>query len=1059
MNLENAKFRLLKAIQKSAVSVSDADFLATHVPFSKISLARGYEGRSNYELLDEDGIFSELFEKRKLNDHQLDIVLGDPGSGKSHLIKWLYTKLRTVGDVVSQNAICIINRASNTLRGTIEQLLRLEDLQGIQNRESYQRLLNAQKIPVKEEVFLDSIYDAYTRQVQHDERNYLSFGIDKALKQNLFYLLKSESFKNFLERKGGPLRRIKSKVIGDEDANVVCEQDIRFVPDDFVLTEKLKAEFELDPDQLSGRASDLLSDIFEFSDGDRSAKEKVQKICNLLNSFTEYVISTITNIELGSMTEIFRDIRTYLASQGKGLILFIEDINSLSGISGQLLDALAISQAAEGPDSELCRIISVIGSTTQYFDDFRDHFKDRVTYRIEVGSNSLYTGKEKLYLFFAKYLNAISLSHEELETWRSDGAEDDKLPVHMPTEETNTDFYTLPNGKKISLYPFTKKAIERMATDHDGDWLNPRRITQDIIFTCIDTIITRGKELYLWTYQDDNLQVSPAVRMGVPKMVEQLSMPEDEKKRYRERLIKFISIYSTTDGLNSTATKICGIPRKLFDEFGFGAFEKIMSPDSTDEPEESEATPIAAAAVNDSAVQVKRTSSVNESKFKDFVKSLDDWAKGHKFQSWRFFQEFMQTLSDAIYWQDYGIPIWIGRKIFSRGQYGNYYAVVEGSGMNNGAITIKRDDGYAFLYAFGQIHYLGADFKNLNFEGSTEAIFEISSWLFRNVPKIVEKGKRLLGVELDSLYEIYAAEFLLYEAAAGRRVDADGLKDTLLEKISGLGPETLSFRAQAFSQYINDPKTVDLAEHARKSLLNSFLIFPPGSDGEIDDNPNETQRGYIDFLGLEKAISDARKKDCNPRENFDGAISFAKQACDDLKKMRGELEKRANSELAYDADSLEALYSSLFDPSIDKMDISGDSISDIFANISEFYENVRKTLDLTTISFNERQAACLKFRSRSSDLASWLKQLPHLTNETNLLKKLRGLNDIDNQLLSSLADFIKSLENDIKIVENNVNGQGSNMNISNPFTIQDDSSGILGGINGLIADALNKIGR
>jgi hypothetical protein len=78
--------RIVQVINKEAISVEKSDFLATHAPLNSID----YEIYPQ-EILDrsENGLLGELNRCNLENRHAFVVVQGIPGTGKSHLIRWL----------------------------------------------------------------------------------------------------------------------------------------------------------------------------------------------------------------------------------------------------------------------------------------------------------------------------------------------------------------------------------------------------------------------------------------------------------------------------------------------------------------------------------------------------------------------------------------------------------------------------------------------------------------------------------------------------------------------------------------------------------------------------------------------------------------------------------------------------------------------------------------------------------------------------------------------------------------------------------------------------------
>lgn len=136
-----------------------------------------------------------------------------------------------------------------------------------------------------------------------------------------------------------------------------------------------------------------------------------------MNSFVETVIQTSAGIEPGDFQQIFKEIRQELKRKGKNLILLIEDITSFTGVNQALLNALVTGHTGSNEVDNLCRLISVVGTTTQYYNQFRDNYRDRITKQITIHDGVIGENKNDLVQFVAKYLNAISLDSEVLDEW------------------------------------------------------------------------------------------------------------------------------------------------------------------------------------------------------------------------------------------------------------------------------------------------------------------------------------------------------------------------------------------------------------------------------------------------------------------------------------------------------------------------------------------------------------------------------------------------------------------------------------------------------------------
>ena len=90
MNKQIALTRLKDVLNVDSINSTQADFLATHVPFRKIKVTNDLSGTPTSEYISEDNVFNQYFNNSNMyNEHQLIVVDGSSGSGKSHFIRWI----------------------------------------------------------------------------------------------------------------------------------------------------------------------------------------------------------------------------------------------------------------------------------------------------------------------------------------------------------------------------------------------------------------------------------------------------------------------------------------------------------------------------------------------------------------------------------------------------------------------------------------------------------------------------------------------------------------------------------------------------------------------------------------------------------------------------------------------------------------------------------------------------------------------------------------------------------------------------------------------------------
>src|SRR5262245_29019000 len=123
--------RIATVINKEAISVDRPIFMATHAPFRKItylkSPAKIGNDRQDRTLLpstSEELLLNELCIRTAQDQHTFAVVQGMPGSGKSHLIRWLKERYEKRNEKEGgKDVVLLIERANNTLRQTLYQIL------------------------------------------------------------------------------------------------------------------------------------------------------------------------------------------------------------------------------------------------------------------------------------------------------------------------------------------------------------------------------------------------------------------------------------------------------------------------------------------------------------------------------------------------------------------------------------------------------------------------------------------------------------------------------------------------------------------------------------------------------------------------------------------------------------------------------------------------------------------------------------------------------------------------------------------------------------------------
>ena len=418
MDTTIAKKRVGQVLRIDSIDSTDSDFLATHVPFRKIVVGTNSGEKFDEVYKSEEDIFKDIFKNELTrNEHQFIIVEGSSGAGKSHFIRWIYAMLSAKEK--DDDVVLLIRRSDNTLKGTIRQLLDIKEVKEISNKEAYERLVKANQA-ITESKFKSTIYHQFIVEIENDTSEVLG----NIKRKKLIALLNNSTFQERLMAAGGPIDRIYSKITNSSSVDLD------------LIAQFSKADLTLDIDfinqleEADRKARDFANSLMEGDD-----EEFIQKITDYMNSFVETVIQTSAGIEPGDFQQIFKEIRQELKRKGKNLILLVEDITSFTGVNQALLNALVTGHTGSNAVDKLCKLISVVGTTTQYYNQFRDNYRDRITKQITIHDGIIGDNKSDLIQFVAKYLNAISLSSDVLDEWAKADKDIDTAHEQMRSEK------------------------------------------------------------------------------------------------------------------------------------------------------------------------------------------------------------------------------------------------------------------------------------------------------------------------------------------------------------------------------------------------------------------------------------------------------------------------------------------------------------------------------------------------------------------------------------------------------------------------------------------------
>lgn len=450
---------LSKVINKEAVSIDRAIFLATHSPFNNITYLR-----SPRQIKDtsETQLLEELIHRSTNDEHTFVVMQGIQGAGKSHLIRWLKERYAAESQETHLNdVVLLIERANSSLRQTLSQIVqsRLFDAERFANQikklESATQQLSNESLS---DTILNNLQIA-TREVDVPAPRRIAGKVDKFL---LDHFIRQE-----LKREGAAIERIRLFLSGKEGTVGLSENEFpNFTAKDFDFSVGLLRSIR---DEGGHR------DAKELAETLHHRPQKRQELADYLNQLLPFAIERTTALSASDLKQMFYDLRRELKQQGKNLVLFIEDISVFTGLDAGLVDVLVTQHTGEG-GRDYCRLTSVVGITDAYFkDSFPANIKDRVTHHLTLNMGDgqkeslLLSSQDAVAELAARYLNTLRLPSEEIEEWVNLGARPSELPnacqfcphrsiCHAAFEASALDSNNEEDAK-AGLYPFNRQSL------------------------------------------------------------------------------------------------------------------------------------------------------------------------------------------------------------------------------------------------------------------------------------------------------------------------------------------------------------------------------------------------------------------------------------------------------------------------------------------------------------------------------------------------------------------------------------------------------------------------
>lgn len=459
-----------------ALSVRASVFNATHFqsPIRRLNVAATPPTTAAYS---ENELLSDFLVEGR--ERLFCVAVGDSGSGKSHLIRWLWQQAETRMESRWQ-IVRIPRHAANladVLRCILAENFKGEEVDRIRREIQHRVDVKPQGARVK---VLDAL--AFVLDPQNREKSRLNFPDDEEHQDVILPLLpamlhdaaiREHLFQN---DDAGIVSRLAQHVMGTREERLAAAPNLKWASEDLNF-----------PPRVTKRAGNNAAQLANWLFNDEGARTTTAEV---LNRALDEAWPTLVGLQRGNLRGAMLEIRRQLKAADKELLLFLEDLSVSQGIDAELIESLIVKPSEE--NNELCVLRSIVGLTNEDFRVMPSNIKSRldlaVSFDVPLGESENYgLGPAQLADFASRYLNASRYTLTELDEWDAKSPSDRELPSfceesHCPNLARCHRNFGHVNGR--GLYPLNTIALERLYTNLQGEErasFNPRILVGQVL--------------------------------------------------------------------------------------------------------------------------------------------------------------------------------------------------------------------------------------------------------------------------------------------------------------------------------------------------------------------------------------------------------------------------------------------------------------------------------------------------------------------------------------------------------------------------------------------------
>ena len=470
-----------------ALDVPASIFRATHYPsFMHRGLLDEGSRINPGERITESDYLKEFLDED--HPHVLDVAVGDPGTGKSHLIRWMFNQIEEQFDNNKNPPhVILIPRSSSNLADVIRRVIKgfRGDIIDRINKELEQTLsitVEGAKVRVLDELafVLDpaNLEVPITSENESQEEQLVRSLLPATLHDNAVR-------KDLMSRENSIVSHLANHIFGKRERVEEEPPNLEWSPDDLAFEVKTCHKAGADAQELCNL---LLADL------------EIREIAaGFLNTALGATLNRLLGLRHGDMLAAMQEARRELHDQDRDLVLLIEDMSVATGMDAQLLEALLVRSRDTG--ETLCRLRTIVGLTHEDFRRLQENIIGRIRQVVfldalfndqNIRQSDCHMSRDHILDFSSRYLNAARYTLQELNTWHGSVSGDDGLPsycenANCPNLETCHATFGVIKGR--GLYPFSIEAISRLYISiaksapggDSGVAFNPRLIVSRVL--------------------------------------------------------------------------------------------------------------------------------------------------------------------------------------------------------------------------------------------------------------------------------------------------------------------------------------------------------------------------------------------------------------------------------------------------------------------------------------------------------------------------------------------------------------------------------------------------